>query len=96
MNQQQALSKARKLIGKDALIRYDSTALTREEKDRLPYWKYLADKNEQNRVRGLLHHDRCAVGRIDPVLGMFFEVMGAGDNWKQAIEKAQSYIKRRA
>ena len=98
MNRAQALSKARKLFGRTAVVRddghYSSPEMRESARALLKELRAapLADRSNDYRTREKrliywsLYH-RCAVGRI--ALGLFFDVMGEGDNFAEAIDAAE-------
>ena len=91
MRTQTALNKARKILGRSADIRHTPEAPTKSARTALiakhgPYGKAPAE------LRWQYHTHKCVVGKL--VLGgMFFEHVGWGDTWQEALDMAVGKVK---
>lgn len=96
MNEQAALTEARRLWGRDARVRYNKKALTDEAKlplrSRLAELRAQADpatKAERSELSGRIVTYRCELMVVSRAAGLAIgHVRGWGDTWEEAFKRA--------
>lgn len=101
MTKSQALSKARKLFGPNAVVRDagfpTSPEARADARNKLAALRATSAsertkdfRKQESELVALAFYYRCSVGRIE--LGLFFSIKGEGDSFAEALENALQKI----